>query len=421
MILESGANVQHKDFEELGAYERAAIEYNAEICHFLERFSLNNNEFYNYNDNIFSIICKFHVNDAFVLEIVKKNENLNWCGVWSHQITLPELGESTELLPVDGFWEWIGEWKNSKIRDFKIHNIMSPNSIEVMCRLRKLSIVNEPFYLKEAIDLIKRASIFVELEPETKLHSKSSTWQLYQKALAILLEGLQRETDLKMKSQAASYFQRLLQYAEIISENFDETSERLLDTLSTSSSNLTLSRSSLDLNEANPSRENLLVNFQPQVTKDFPIKEVNIGQGHYYHENNFNRSSKDFESGEDSDDSLMYCPACSFKFPNGRDRINHLKTCLRSPVNKIVGDRYTFSTETKSNNNNSNNNYYNDDYYSSLHTEECPICYEQLDSRYYDDTNNTDRIVIMNCLCRYHEKCIKEWIKRGNQCPFHSL
>ena len=227
-----------------------------------------------------------------------------------------------------------------------------------------------------------------------------------------------------MKSGAAPYFQRLLQYAEFISENFDETSEKLLDTLSASSSNLTLSRSSLDLNEANPSCENLVVNAK--VTKDFPIKKVNISQGHYYHSNNFNVISKDSESGEDSDDSLMYCPACSFKFPNSRDRIIHLKTCLRSPLNKIVGDRYTFSAETKSKSNNNNNSNNSHDYISS-HTEECPICYEYLDSRYYDDgidndTNNTEnRVVIMNCLCRYHEKCIKEWIRRGNQCPFHSL
>lgn len=44
---------------------------------------------------------------------------------------------------------------------------------------------------------------------------------------------------------------------------------------------------------------------------------------------------------------------------------------------------------------------------------ECPICYVE----YMEG----DRIALLDCLCRFHETCILEWLGRGHQCPLHPI
>ena len=169
----------------------------------------------------------------------------------------------------------------------------------------------------------------------------------FQQALTVLLDGMQHERDPQMKLKSAKYFQRLLQRIEKTMPALG-----ILDSLSRTS----------------------LVILNDDI--------VNINR----------RQSSDF----DSEDSLMYCPACSHRFLDGNSRESHLKRCLANPLHRIIGDRY-ITTNTSQ---------------QDLCHEECPICYEYLDDR--------NRTVVMNCLCRFHEKCIKEWLRRGKEsCPLH--
>lgn len=203
-------------------------------------------------------------------------------------------------------------------------------------RLRRLiEISDDHFYLKESINLVVKSNSF--------------TTGNYQQAMKILLEGLQRENDSEKKSRAASYFQRLLQRS-------GTPTLGLLDNLSRS--NLVI------LSEGN---HELVQRMTPPVTRSFPDLE-----------------------DEESDDSLLYCPVCSHKF--SQDRESHLKSCLKTPPHRLIGNRYTRA--------------------SAGSNGECPICYEELG-------RSGGGVVVMNCLCKFHEKCIEDWIGRGKQCPYH--
>lgn len=101
------------------------------------------------------------------------------------------------------------------------------------------------------------------------------------------------------------------------------------------------------------------------------------------------------EETVESDDSLMYCPVCSHRFDSDKKEA-HLKKCLNNPRHEIIGDRYTNLSQT------------------NLVTGECSICYEDLCSA------SSSAVVVMNCLCRFHQKCIDDWLRRGKTCPFHN-
>lgn len=304
-----------RNSNDLNAYELAAKNNLVDICKL----------FHNYPD---------FINECFYyLEIIQKIK-INNMQVWRNLRDLRDfrdLGESDELLPIEGYWEWIdSDWL-----------VISEEGL--MCRLRRMIMIKEPIYLKEAIESIKTS-------PKTSLN--------------LLLRGLQQEKDPMNKSKAANYFQRLLKWV-------DEGERRL------NGNNVNDSSVSIGLLD-NLSRSDLRV-----FSEDDSGNKPGIG---------IKKVKSDLitiESG-DSDDSLLYCPVCSHRFL--QDRESHLTTCLTRK--SIIGRRYT---STKINDNN-------------MVKGECPICYEDL---------GKGRVAVMDCLCKFHVKCIEEWLRRGKQCPFH--
>ena len=188
-----------------------------------------------------------------------------------------------------------------------------------------------------------------------------------QTSLNLLLHGLQHETDPIKKSRAANYFQRLLKWID--EQDWKGSGNRritlgLLDNLSKTDLMISSAPSS---SPASSSINNAIGTVPPTLLSNLKI------------------TNDDMNS--DSDDSLLYCPVCSHRFT--RDRESHLTSCLSTTKPKSIGTRYT-STESNGG-------------------EECPICYEDLGGQ----------VAVMDCLCKFHEKCIEEWFKRGKQCPFH--
>jgi hypothetical protein len=319
-FLEAGSNLKLKEVNDLTAYEIAAKEKLVKICLMFTEIL----ESYNY-----------------VLEIVeKRNQN-----IWQSKTgqVIPDLNESDLLLPIEDYWEWTESWSQANLDD----------SNDLFCRLRKRIKITDQFYLKKSIDLVRQSST--------------------QKALNILLAGLQHESDPQKKLRAANYFQRLLQTVE----RGGASTLGLLDNLSRS--NLVILGDETGGRSSSTTIDNLGYEQRlPPVTRDFP---------------NYKCVATDSDSDYDSDDSLIYCPVCSHRFNTSpsSDKSSHLQSCLNSPRHKLIGDRYTKLSENKS-------------------SDECPICYEEMN----------DGVVVMNCLCRFHGKCIKEWLKRGKQCPYHN-
>lgn len=318
ILLEASSTVDLKDSNDLTAYEIAAKEKNIKICLLFPEILEN----YNY-----------------VLEIVEKIDQNTWRSKSGHIIH--DLNESDELLPIEGYWEWTDSWSQA--------------GEDLHCRLRKRIEIADQFYLKQSIDLVRRS--------------------LPQKALNILLEGLQHESDPQKKSRAANYFQRLLQTVERGGAN----ALGLLDNLSRS--NLVILadeavKSSSTINLVRYEQQRL-----PPVTREFPNYKSTQGT-----------NVADYETEYDSDDSLLYCPVCSHRFDTTpSEKSKHLQSCLTSPRNKLIGNRYTNLQE-------------------NIKVEECPICYDEM----------KEGVVMMNCLCKFHGNCIEEWLKRGKQCPYHS-
>ena len=330
-LISKGADLRLKDLQGLNAFEQAAIEGSIEIFLLLDSIET-------FRFNSFSI---------YVLEVLEELGTGNYLRLnEGKEQSFSRIEEATmELIPIDGYWEWITEW-----------NITTLSSKQtVLSRLRKKITVIEPVYLKQAIDLIQ---------------STSTSTPDYQTALNLLLEGLQHETDHLKKSRVAAYFQRLLVHVEasgIDNFNFNGRSLRL------------------NVNEFSiKSDEGTQIVTMPPVTKVFNTR------------NKFENENNESYSESESDDSLLYCPACSHRF--SQDRETHLKTCLTSPRSTVIGDRYTSLSDT-----------------SNLEGE-CPICYEEMGG----GSCSGGKVVVMNCFCKYHEKCIGDWIGRGKQCPYHS-
>ena len=281
---------------------------------------------------------------TFFLEIVSKQGDGSLRRINNSENNENDAYYDEDLLPIEGYWEWCdSEW-------MKVDDIKSED--EIFCRLRRREQIQGPQYFKETLEGL--ALNFDE--------------DLAQRALKTLLEGLQHERDPIIKAKVANYFQRLLQYTE--------RTKRRLNTL-TSTSTLGL----LDnLSRSNLSAVGVNIPSRPAVTRDFPLHCTNITS----------------DEGEESDDSFLYCPACSHRFTS-EDRVSHLKRCMQSKQS-VIGDRYRVIS--------------GDSIVGAGSGEECGICYE--------DLRNGRRVALMNCLCKFHEKCIDLWLRRGKQCPFHS-
>lgn len=267
LLLDCGAKLDLKNASGLSAYELAACQELVEICLVLQNEHLNDPN---------SLI--------YYLQVLEKNKSA-------------DLDDLDDLLPIEGYWEWISEswttWQD-----------------DCIYRLRKRKEITGPPYLKTCIELVRQSNLPY--------------------ALKLLLDGLQHETNFADKTLAAKYFQRLLKRVEPVSPVFSLSQTDLI------------------------------------VLSD------------------------------DSEDSLLYCPVCSHRFNQSKDRETHLTACLSAPKHQIIGDRYTNLSRR-----------------NLLPGEECPICFED-----FGEVEQAVEVVVMNCLCRFHEKCIKEWLGKVNNVHF---
>lgn len=100
-----------------------------------------------------------------------------------------------------------------------------------------------------------------------------------------------------------------------------------------------------------------------------------------------------------TDATLESCPVCSQSFRkwDGMRMQNHIEQCISKTerAGSVQGDRYTtYKWPTEAD------------------CKECSICYEEF--------AKGQAIAVMNCLCQFHELCIKSWFERGKFCPFHT-
>lgn len=118
-----------------------------------------------------------------------------------------------------------------------------------------------------------------------------------------------------------------------------------------------------------------------------------------------------FESDTATIDDLSECPICGVDLTSRIeiDRENHISTCVRdqgfgSPHDgNFVGRRhqnrmlvYTLKKGQQC-------------------MDECVIC--------LDDFHEGDKVARLECLCYFHNQCLKDWIKKKGycECPVHSL
>jgi hypothetical protein len=128
------------------------------------------------------------------------------------------------------------------------------------------------------------------------------------------------------------------------------------------------------------------------------------------------------------DESL--CPICHIDLSNQQpiDREQHIDQCLRkvagSPVRvdlqpdafeleeidmanaedvniRLIGTRYTLIGSGK-----------RLSLSAEQQKEECLICLESF-------RDSDDQVALMNCFCRFHQRCIDGWFRRRQQCPVH--
>jgi hypothetical protein len=320
------ADLALKDAEGFDVYERAAKDHFAFACWIIESETENIN-----------------LNEAFVLELVRKQADGSLCRIDFDNVNgnCGEANYDTDLLPIDGYWEWCDEdWRRVGEDDLDLELFALKGDGPIYSRLRHRETIEGPVYFKEALELaIQRGD--------------SDTLQ---RALKLLLEGLQHERNPTIKTRVATYFQRLLQYSE---KNRVTSNLGLLENMS---------RSNLSITSESKPEGNRFVKLD-------------------------HRNETHFSSDEESDDSLLYCPACSHRFI-GNDRVDHLKRCMQLSGRSVIGDRYSIMKGS-----------------SPSESEECAICYEEL--------KGPRSIAVMNCLCKFHTKCIEAWMQKGKQCPFH--
>ncbi|KAI9346117.1 hypothetical protein BDR26DRAFT_817957 [Obelidium mucronatum] len=97
-----------------------------------------------------------------------------------------------------------------------------------------------------------------------------------------------------------------------------------------------------------------------------------------------------------SDSLMLECPVCQhslLKMKTAGEAEAHVAECLTRSSPEISGNRYIVQTLKES------------------VDAECVIC--------FNDMVEGERVARLNCLCIYHEACIKSWFKKKSSCPVH--
>ncbi|KAI8055669.1 hypothetical protein BDF22DRAFT_671429, partial [Syncephalis plumigaleata] len=99
---------------------------------------------------------------------------------------------------------------------------------------------------------------------------------------------------------------------------------------------------------------------------------------------------------------MIDCPVCGIHLDTIGEREQqerHLRDCFEQPNGSTRGlSTVSYAVHVLSVN-------------SPLLSKECPICFEEFESRH--------QVAHLNCLCIYHRQCIDSWLVRGHLCPVH--
>lgn len=99
---------------------------------------------------------------------------------------------------------------------------------------------------------------------------------------------------------------------------------------------------------------------------------------------------------EYDNNQIVWCPFCSERLGEGKEE-SHLRECcqrVEEEGNGVSGSKMVRSVIGQ----------------GGL-PGECDICMEP----YLEGQG----LAVLNCLCKFHERCISEWFSRGHFCPFH--
>lgn len=387
---------------------------------------------------------RFHHPDLLHLEILfgrqGNSQHGEWFDYWGE--LLEHGGPEHVALPVDGWWQWCSDWQQAnclgevkvKQDEDRTSRSSSNNSkattttaattsdteqafgilpplehCEVWFRLRKRRPLPPEFpdFFAQAIRLISAAETdFYENAGMTVIEPVLNG---FKEAISLLMTGIRTCPDCPMKGRAADYLQLAMQRFDSLSEL--SAAAAAASSQSSSNNNNCLffaslagtragSTSALPLPAAINTTPGLHVGADPRnastaslpaVTKTFPLFHRSRSRSGL-----FSRSANK-KTAAAGQDELKFCPVCSERLSSRVEaqRVEHLNACLtKSGGISVLGDRYTVHVAP------------------SPDPRECPICYEEFEAG--------ERVAVMNCLCRFHERCIERWFRRSPTCPFHS-
>jgi hypothetical protein len=369
------------DADELSAYACAAATLNASLCLQLECLAISTCS----NQNSFSFaqvrraLHRFHHSDSLYLEVLfapRSDEgHAGWCDFWGE--FLEHGGPEHVALPVNGYWQWCSEWQSSIIEPAgcRLSPLPPPNCQVQWFRLRKRkAIVDVPFFA-QAIQLICAAE---DEFYDRDMIVNDSVINGFKEALSLLMNGIRTAEDAQVKAKAAAYLQLAMQRLDSLAP------DRIASSFASNNNLLPLNSVANSTFEADASTVSL-----PTVTKTFPLQRL---------------ASKIFSRRKPkakASDELRFCPVCSARLPGEEEaHVEHLNDCLSQSCASVRGDRYTVLM------------------LGTPDPRECPICCEEFVGQ-GEKEQGGERIAVMNCLCRFHERCIERWFARSPTCPFH--
>ncbi|GAA5831894.1 hypothetical protein JCM11251_003923 [Rhodosporidiobolus azoricus] len=96
---------------------------------------------------------------------------------------------------------------------------------------------------------------------------------------------------------------------------------------------------------------------------------------------------------------LVECPVCGTTLAQLGDKAQqegHVRECLERGAGSIASGRYLVFNLPQ----------------GPLVGEECRICFEEFEVE--------DKVARLQCLCTFHQVCIRSWLNRGHSCPVHA-
>jgi hypothetical protein len=307
---------------------------------------------------------ELHGKDEYVVEMFVKWSETGWHDIFG-------IETDPEEVPLDAFWEWEGAMETIESVDWHLQTnkwfkrvTENDGLFFRLRRRRKVSFDSQAF--KEALQLSASGDESLandEYQPTTR------TLRYFEQALE------------RMRLAAADKGVRLEQKKVML--DFMERIRRRLESLRADLASSTVSGS------VSPQQDSPLIR-QPNAKKPWWRRLFQITQRQA---GNWTSSSLSPSQGEHC------CPVCSAVLA-AKELDFHVAKCIDEA--QPAGRHYTIVHIPKAED--GNKPYF-----------ECPICYE--------DMKPSDRIALLDCLCRFHEQCIEAWFFRRSSgirgCPVH--